>query len=486
VSDNHTEKRLIAAALRRRELLQRRQAFDAYRPDSRPTGMQQTILDDINSQLCRYVIAGNQSGKSQLGARECAWIFEGTHPNFNAAEHWGERPLTMLVLGRTTKQLQEEIWERKIKPHLDSQCYIENKSAGVLQSVKHRNSGNIIIFISHNNVNEARQNAQAFVAHWVWLDEMPNSISLFAELEMRTIANKGRFLTTFTPLIKNLEIKNKIENIDPRVGKKYQFGMLSNPLYEGREEEIMAQFASLPEGERNARLYGDWFFGDRSVYDFDPNLHVADPENYSPSWRHMEVVDPAGSSDSGYTLWAECPKSKVWYLIKAKYVAGTAPSDLVKRFQEESYGVNIIRRRSDPHEVFFIKEAAKQRINYEGVYAKNAGLKMELIKTVQEMLNAGRIKITTWAGEDIIEEFVSCQWSETKADSIQFKSRFHILDAVQYFCYDIPKPENTPVAMTWEQELRFNHKLRKEKENRSDKPKLRFGRFKARIERRSI
>lgn len=486
MSDGRVEKQVIAAAIRRRDMLARRHAYDAYKPESRPTETQQQILSDIHNVLCRYVVAGNQSGKTQLGARECAWIFDDNHPTFNSKEAWGDRPLTMIVLGRTTKQMQEELWERKIKPHLDPQNYHEAKSAGVLQSVKHKVNGNTIIFISHNNVNEARQNAQAFVAHWVWLDEMPNSVSLFAELEMRTVANRGRFLATFTPLIKNLEIKNKIETSSLPTGKKYQFGMLDNPIYAGREEDIIAQFSSLPEGERNARLHGEWFFGERTVYNFEPEAHIADPVNYSPSWRHMEVVDPAASSDSGYTLWAECPNTKVWFLIKAKYIAGMAATDLIRSFQQESHGVNIIKRRSDPHEVFFIKEANKQRIYYEGVYAKTAGMKMDLIKNVQEMLNMGRIKISNWAGEDIIEEFVSCQWSDNKVDTIQFKSRFHILDAVQYFCYDIPTPIDIQEPLSWEAQLRISHKLRREKANKPVENALRYGKWKARIDKRSI
>jgi len=248
----------------------------------------------------------------------------------------------------------------------------------------------------------------------------------------------------------------------------------------------LAQFNALPEGERKARLYGEWFFGDRNVYSFKDQFRQ-DPLNYSPSWRHMEVVDPAASSDSGYSLWAECPNTKVWYCIKAKYIPGDAASELLQAFQRESAGYNVIKRRTDPHEVFFIKEANKAKVYYEGVYAKNNNLKMDLIKNVQEMLNNGRIKITTWAGDDIIQEFLSCQWSETKADTILFKSRFHILDTVQYFCYDIPKPLDMPVSMEWEAQLRFAHKQRKAQEYQaSNKKVLNFGKFKPRIAKRSL
>lgn len=484
--DITAEKRLLAEAMKRAEQLARRDSFDPHAVGSKPTEKQEEILRDIVDFSSRYCVAANQTGKTMIGAREAAWMFTGTHPYLDTKALWGDRPLTMLVLGQTTAQLTTEIWERKLEPHLIGVEYKKDMSGGVIQSVTHKKNGNKIIFISHHNANDARKNAQSFVAQWVWLDEMPQSLSLFAELETRTIATKGKFLCTFTPLIRNLEIKNKIENGDPSFCKKYRLAMLDNPIYKGREEEMMARYATLPEGERNARLYGEWYVGERGVYRFDPDLHVAEPVDYHQSWRHVEVVDPAASGFSGYALLAEDPITHKWYAVKAQNVEGRSPTELIEAFRRLSYGVNLIKRISDPHEAWFIKEAARHKLIYTGVYNKNNYRKLELIKQLQERLDDGKLIITPWAGQGVLEQFLSCQWSETRSDKIVRASDYHILDCLQYFCDSIPKPEPARTDITWEQNIQRMHRERLAKEAKTkDKPKLTFGSWKPRVHRRS-
>lgn len=485
MADVSIDKKLLAAAIMRRETILRKESFDPFALGSRPTEKQNQVLIDIKDYYSRYVVAANQTGKSLLGAREAVWIFTNTHPYFDTKEIWGDRPLTMLILGQTTKQLESEIWTNKIKPHLEVDTYQIHSSGGALQSVSHKKTGNRMIFISHHNANDARKNSQAFVAQWVWLDEMPSSLSLFSELETRTIATKGRFICTFTPLIRNLQIKNKIESVDAKYGKKYRFEMLDNPIYKGREEELIARYSALPEGERNARLYGEWYVGDRGVYRFNPDDHVEDPALYHPSWRHVEVVDPAAAGFAGYALFAENPSTKVWFLVKAENVKGDSATELLVEFVKRSEGVNVIKRISDPHEVWFIKEAAKAKIFYAGVFNKNNNRKLELIKQLQERMDDGRLKLTNWAGDAVIEQFMACQWSETREDKIIRASDYHILDCLQYFCDGIPKPETVVADMTWEKQIHLAHHARKAAEKKSQsRPKLTFGLRKSRIHKR--
>jgi phage terminase large subunit-like protein len=485
MADISTDKKLLAAAILRRESMARKDSFDPYIIGSQPTEKQQEMLEDINHYASRYVVAGNQSGKSMLGGREAAWIFSNSHPYFDSKAKWGDRPLIMLILGQTTKQIETELWGNKIMPHLEPGTYQPHSSGGVLQSVTHKKNGNKIIFMSHHNANDARKNSQAFVAQWVWLDEMPSSVSLFVELETRTIATQGKFICTFTPLIRNVQIKNKIENVDPLFGKKYRFAMLDNPIYKGREEEIAARYATLNEGERNARLYGEWYIGDRGVYKFDMDKHVENPDTYHPSWRHVEIVDPAAAGFAGYVLVAEDPTSKIWYVIKAENIKGDTATELLPQFMKRSEGVNLIHRISDPHEAWFIKEALKQKVFYRGVFNKNNNRKLELIKQLQTALDDNKLKVTDWAGESVLEQFTSCQWSETNDDKMVRASDYHILDCLQYFCDAIPKPVALAANLTWEQEIRIKHRERLVAEaKKADKPRLTFGSRKTRLHRR--
>lgn len=401
--------------------------------DSRPYTQQQEIFNDIERYIVRAVVAANQTGKSTVGGRECAWIFERNHPWFKVPDH----PIKLLVIGRVGEQVESELWAAKIKPFLAPGTYKEVKSGNSLQRVEHLENGNMIIFMSHHNVNEAREKAQSYVAYWVWLDELPGSLALISELLMRVQSLDGRFLLTFTPLVKIPAIRKWIEGLDPRIGRKYKMRMLDNPKFRGREELILLQYKDLPENERRARLEGDWFESDQLVYSVNDDRDLRNPEGYHQGWRHVEVVDPAASGVAGFMLLAEHPTERKWYVVRADYVKGAAASDLLPEFTRRTEHLNVVRRICDPHEVWFIKEASKVGRLYAGVYDK-ANRKNELVKNSQEALLGERVRIATWC-TDFRDELSTAQWSETVKDKIVNGHKYHLIDCFQYGFDSLPK-----------------------------------------------
>lgn len=449
----------IQTAKTKLEAIQRASCFDAFNLESKPTEKQDSVFRDAAEISSRYVVSGNQTGKSQMGAREVSWVFEHKHPYWDTKAQYGDAPLLILVVGRVGEQVETELWARKIKPFLTPGSYKEIRTGNSLQRVVHNTNKNTIVFLSHHNVNEARQKVQAFTAAYVWLDEMPQSLSLLIELELRVQANDGRLLATFTPLLRNIDIKDRIESCEAPLGRKYQFAMLDNPIYRGREDEILKRYENLPEDERNARLYGEWFKGGQQVYNFDSDKQVRDPEAYHPNWPHLEVVDPAASGKAGFLLLANKPGTRLWYVVKSHYIQGAAASDLLEEIEKITTGYNVIRKISDPHETWFIKEAAKQKRYYAGVYKKN-DRKNELIKNLQTALNEEKIIVTSWV-PDLIDELNSCMWKED-SDRIIGASRFHLLDCAQYAVDSLPTMRMPAVPKTFEQDLREKHKKRVE------------------------
>lgn len=442
----------------RLEKMQRQHAFDGARPDSRPTSSQQAIFDDLGEIPHRYVLGGNQSGKSQLGAREVAWVFSGTHPTWQAPADWAAEPLVILVVGRTTKQIEEVLW-RKISAFLEEGEYRTVNSGGALQKVVHNETKNTIIFASHHNDNEAREKVQAYVAHYVWLDEMPGSFKLLEELHRRIQARKGYFLATFTPKVVNAAIRKLVDASDGVVAKKYTLKMFDNPVYDDEmKEQIMASLSTYSESYRNTILQGDWATGDNAVYYFDPNIMVEAPTNYHQGWRHVEAVDPALKSKMGYTLWAEDPQTGVWYCIRADYIQNIlVPEDVWEYVKNISGGYNIVRRISD-YEPWYVNTAAKHGVAYVTPHNKN-NIKGELIKGLQQALEQ-EIRIAPWC-HDLIEEFVSCQWSETAENKIVNSSSYHLLDASQYFVRCRPPFRKELQVKPWYVELREGNRKRR-------------------------
>lgn len=453
---------LAAYAAERYRKLQLNECFDAIDLSSRPTEAQHQVLSDFGTLYQQYVTAGNQSGKSQIGARMVSWVFQESHPHWKRPPEWGNESLLIIVMGRTTKQIEETLW-KKISTFIDENEVHIQRVGGVIQKVVHKKNKNTIIFLSHHNDNEAREKVQSFVAHLVWLDEMPGSEKLIEELHRRVQARRGYFLSTFTPKVRNESIRKMVDSVQMPYGKKYQFNMLDNPIYtEADKQKIMSDLSSFTEEYRNTILCGNWIQAETAVYEFNSDTMVRAPDGYSPAWRHVEASDPALQSKFGFTLWAEQPSTGHWYLIKALYLEGLyVPQKVVEEIISITKGYNMVRRVADPHEAWYLHTASQAGLTYVTPWNKNSR-KGELIKGLQTMLGKEAF-VAPWC-HDFVEEIQSCQWSEKADNKIVNSSSYHLLDSAQYFADCRPKYVASPETKPWAQELRESNDKRKREE----------------------
>jgi hypothetical protein len=167
-------------------------------------------------------------------------------------------------------------------------------------------------------------------------------------------------------------------------------------------------------------------------------------------------------------LWGEDPGSGVWYLVKDNYIENIfSPDDMLAEVLRLCQGYNIVKRISDPHESWFIGLAEKFRITFL-LADKSNSRKGELIKGLQLQLTTGKIKAATWCS-NFINEIQSCQWSETDAEKIVNSSRYHILDAAQYFADNIPPYDESQRVVPWFVELRQKNEQRKSRNRQRQK-----------------
>lgn len=464
MSDILAIKQELAELIAQRQRLDLNECLDAFDLTSRPTAAQQAFLDGIHRWPVRWAVCSNRSGKTAVGGRECAWIFQENHPTFKRPKEWGTAPLQLIVMGRVGEQIESEIWAKKIKPFLEEDTYKEVRSGNALQRVIYTGEGpahgNTIIFLSHHHAEEAREKAQAFTAQWVWVDEMPGSSRLISELVMRTITSGGRFIGTFTPLVRNIEIKRQVDNADGVVAQRFNFLLADNPSFADRLDFILKQIKDIctSEAEYRCRVFGEWMAPGTAVYKYDEDRDwVPVPTSYSPRWRHVAVVDPAASGQAGLGVFAEDPYTHLWYCVKAKYLKGDAAFVLVGQVEDEIRHLNIFDRICDSNPSGFYKEALRQGIKYKPVMDKQYK-KDEFIEEVNKALSQETIKFCP-GSDTLAEELVSAAWSETGELRIIGASRFHTADCLQYFLKNKPAPEAAPRAlMTPMQALRAAHK----------------------------
>lgn len=457
-------KKLELARLRRALADKLRYAFDGLVPDSRPTPAQLAILQNADD-LIMWIVAANRSGKSQLGGRAVSWWFDNAHPYMERPVEWGTGPLQILVVGRLGEQMESELWEKKIKPFLKPGTYKTVKIGNILQRVEHRN-GNRMIFLSHHDALHAREKVQAFTANVVWLDEMPDHAGLVTELVMRVLASKGRLYGTFTPLIRNEEIRKIVDSPAPGV-RKYQLSMLDNPIYAGREAEVAAQVraACANEDEFRARMYGDWYAGDQRVFAYDLVRNRRDlPAHYvAGAWRHVAVVDPSASGKTGLVVGAEDPATGQWYVVKAKYLQGKSAYELVEEVERELVGYRLVLRLCDCNPAGFYKEAARRGLSWIP-YTEKADRKLETIDKTNSALLESRLLLTP-AAVTLEEELVTCAWSDRNPDKIINASRYHTVDCLRYLVDRRPDfdPQHA-VPLTETQELRQSWKRKQQQQ----------------------
>lgn len=469
-----SQDKLLALALERLEAIRRKEAFDPAHLESRPTAKQQEFFNDFGKYKQYYLRAGNQSGKSQTAARMLTQIVLEDHTLIAerraepGQQGWGSEPLLAIVAGRTGKQLEDSLLP-KIRSYLEPGTYKEVRIGNTIQRLELDN-GNRIIFQSLENPNQARERLQSYVAHVTWVDELPPTLDLIREVLVRTQARNGYSIFSFTPLTVNVDIQRFVDAIEPPEGKVYRFRMLDNPLYSDpqRREELIRRYAHLPEYQRNAIFEGDWMTADDQVYYFNYETMVAMPEGYSPLWRHIEAVDPAISSATGYTLWAEDPNTSNWYCVSSEYIKGIqVPTDIVRAVQQLSKSVNVVRRISD-YAPWFVNTASSMGIQYMTVDSKNTNRKEELIKNFQESLG-NRMYICPIAS-DLIDEIQNCRWSNRGEGKIVNSSSYHLLDSAQYARDVLPPPEKKLQSFTvdqWYANLLQANEKRKQLEDRA-------------------
>ena len=390
-----------------------------------------TVDHEDHNFICEGVIVGN-SGKTQMGARVLTWKFEETHPYWDRPADWGNEPLLLIVAGRISDQLNE-IWRTKVEPMLTPGCYEKpHYSQKVIKSVTHKTNGNKILFTSHDKAEQAKDKVQMFVAHHFWLDEMPSHESYIEEAHRRVDARRGQFFATFTPKVRNENVRHMVDNADAAVAAVYRMGKLDNPIYKGREDEEWAKIAHLdPKVQKNI-MFGDWLDADETVFSFNKDEHLKPlPAHYAATWPHVISYDPASSSNSGLTLFAFDHLHGQWWVVDSRYERHNSPSDHIEFLERYMAPYNIVRRVCDT-EPWFYQEYHRQTGKSWIPIAEKTQRKKGLIAALQEALKHNKLLYKSGL-TDLVREFTTAEWKAGyEGEKIKNSQRFHLIDSLQY------------------------------------------------------
>lgn len=402
---------------------------------------------------------------------------------------WGTGPLTIIIAGQDRKMMELELWNNKVKPLLrDPAEWREVRQGQALQHAENKSTGDMIVFISHADSSQKNiKHMQGYVAHYVWLDEMPASVKVLEELQRRVDSRGGYFLSTFTPKFKNLQIKKIVEASAPPQAKRYKLSKFDNPIFsDQRKQEEQKLVGHSPEYVR-AVLEGDWMSGDGLIHQYVPEIHGGSPEAYHQGWRHAVCVDPATESKLGLTIWAEDPTPRdpdtwqplaapgalmssedqkrsvrQWWCVRAEYIEGIyVPTRIVAEVESRLRGLNVCLRRADPEASWFIRQAAAPEcgsLKYEGVEGKNRpGRKDGLIRNLTQCLGRQVRLVDEWTNA-LVDELGTYE-RNPDTGKIVAASKYHLIDSAHYFADCIPAPTLTYVYASFEDRMYHSHLL---------------------------
>lgn len=250
----------------------------------------------------KWLFWANQSGKTSVGAIECALLALGRHPNQTA-----EPPLTIFA-----SSLTWELWETIQLPELltwipDSRI-IDAPPPG-RQSTKRviliRADNGRVSRIVGKSADQGRERYQGRRIHHVWMDE-EHPEDIYDELGPRLARHNGTVTVTMTPLKGFTWVYHRIYDpmkrslLDPADHWYSHAGMADNPGI--RPEEISRQKEKYKNNRQQleARLYGH----------FAPSEGVAiiiDPSKHFQGWSESEIragieegkLQPFGGLDFG-------------------------------------------------------------------------------------------------------------------------------------------------------------------------------------------
>ena len=508
-------------------------AFNPKVIESRATEKQDEVLRDVWSRH-KYVIAGNQSGKSSLKARDIAWKFMETHPYWQRPNSkrcmnklcgstefdikcensdmstavfackkcdtkwmdWRDDKLNMLI-GSKTSQLTQELWDEKLEPYLEGVKIKVERAGTSIKTVKNIDPdspgyGNKILFFSHDNAKLASKRVQSLTLHDVWLDELPDDWKLVEELHRRVDAKRAQFCATFTPKTPNPEVRRIIDEGDPEIVAKYKFGMLDNPAYANRKEEQLKALQGMSEAQKNCVLYGDWLDGDEKVFLFSKENNVIEKiPNYKTDWPHVISVDPA-MSVTGWSLACWSPNEGKWFILRSGYIKADkeqdSPKTIIGKVERMISKYNIVRRIYDPHETWWMTTAREEfGVSYIAV-PKKTERKKELLMNLIKAIGERKILFVD-DQKECFDELHRADWHPDKDFVIRGSTHLHIIDSLQYLFDLLPNnveklkqgiTRDQAIMDAWQKEKAIKEKLAKAKGYDKYRQRRRLGAFRKR------
>jgi phage terminase large subunit-like protein len=271
--------------------------------DFKPYPKQQEFLDDGAKKRERLLIAGNQNGKTHIGAYEAACHLTGLYPDSWKGRRW-DRPTKGWVAGETSLVVRD-VQQKKLcgEPGvvdlfgtgmIPKDLFVDKPSLarGVTDAydtiqVRHVSGG--VSVARFKSYEQGRTKFQGESIDWGWADEEPPE-DVYSEFLTRTVATGGMCFMTFTPLKGRSSVVLRFLD-EPSPDRGVTTMTIEDALHISPEERAKIIAAYLPH-EREARARGVPTLGSGRIFMAPEESILEAPIEYiPPHWVKLWGID---------------------------------------------------------------------------------------------------------------------------------------------------------------------------------------------------
>jgi phage terminase large subunit-like protein len=360
----------------------------------------------------RLLCAGNQLGKSTVGAYEMACHLTGIYPSDWPGRRF-DHPVRAWAAGESSAATRDisqralvgspgdpEAWGTGMIP----KALLVGKSAShgvadAIDTLRVRHASGGVSECTFKSYEMTREKWQGASLDLVWLDEEPDE-SIYIEALARTAATRGSIYLTFTPLRGYSAVVSRFLREASPDRCFVKFGIKDAGHIP--EEERARVIASYPAHQRQARTEGEPLLGAGAVFETpEVNLYFP-PDQYIPEyWHKLWGIDFGVSHPFAAVLIAYDRDGDCVYVLEALRMVGKQPIHHVAAMRKIAPEVKVayphdghIREKSSGTQL--IKFYKDQGLRVLGSHATwpggNNSLEAGLME-IEERASSGRLRV---------------------------------------------------------------------------------------------
>jgi len=298
----------------------------------------------------RLLIAGNQNGKTHVGAYEAACHLTGLYPD-GWKGRWFDKPTRGWIAGMTSLVVRD-VQQRKLcgEPGVEAafgtgmiprELFVDKPSLarGITDAydtiqVRHKSGGTSVA--RFKSYEQGREKFQGETLDWLWFDEEPPA-KIYSEGLTRTAATRGITFMTFTPLQGPTEVVNRF--IDEPSPYRTVISMTIHDAEHISPEERQRLIDSWPVHEREARALGKPMLGEGAIFTAPEASIIEEPiTQVPPFWHKLWGVDFGIDHPFGAVLILWDKEADVIHVHHSYRVSDALPiqhADAIKRVAGE-------------------------------------------------------------------------------------------------------------------------------------------------------